>query len=171
VALESVERALARLYTDAALRERFYAAPEPTAAELGLDAADLGRVLAVDRERVELFAESLVAKRFGEVRQLLPRALAAFGEAALGERFAAFARDFLPEGVHKHRADALAFAAALEGDAARFDLAVLSLFHRLEGRAARPRPGPAVAFARLGARRVLLVRGRRSSRYRTVRLP
>jgi hypothetical protein len=174
VGLEAVEAALARLYTDARLRERFVAAPAETAAEMGLSPEDAGRVASVDRRQVEAFAESLWLKRFGEAAAQLGRSRAALGEEALRERFFEFARGFVPEGVHKHRADALAFAswlaAALEGDArdaARFDRAALGLFFRLEGAAARRRPGPAVAIVRAGGRRRVLVRLPGSEQYRT----
>ncbi len=170
--LEAVELALARLYTDDRLRARFFAEPERVAVEIGLAPEDAERLLAVDRSRIELFAESLRIKRFGEVRRLVPRTLAAIGEEALRERFFEFARDFTPEGVHKHHADALAFAAHLTPslDAARFDAAVLGLFHRLDGRSAVARTGPAVALVRLDGRRALLLRARRSARFRVVRL-
>ena len=144
--LEAVQAALARLYTDDGLRERFFAAREETAAAMGLAPDDASRVAAVDRGQVEAFAESLRIKRFGEVRDLVPRARAVLGDEALGERFFAVAPGFLPSGVYKHVADAMAFAAAL-GDVGRFDRAALGLFWRLEGTAATPRRGLAVALA------------------------
>jgi hypothetical protein len=163
VGLEAVQAALARLYTDDRLRERFFAAPGETAAAMGLAPADAARVVDVDRGQVEAFAESLKIKRYGEVRDLVPRARAAIGEEALRERFLAFASAFLPSGVHKHAADALAFADAL-GDAGRFDRAALGLFWRLEGTAARPRRGLAVAFVH----GTLLVRWPGADRYRGI---
>lgn len=171
--LEAVELALARLYTDDRLRASFFADPERVAAAIGLAPEDAARLLAVDRTRIERFAESLKIKRFGEVRRLVPRMLAALGEEALRERFFAFTSGFTPEGVHKHHADALAFAAHLTPtlDAARLDAAVLGLFHRLDGRSAVARAGPAVALVRMDGRRALLLRARRSSRFRFVRLP
>lgn len=177
MSLEAIEGALARLYTDDGLRERFFAAPEAVGPELGLDAEGARQLGAADRSRIDLFAESLRAKRLGEVRGLLAGLREAIGEEAFRDRFLAFARGFVPEGVHKHHADAIAFAReagrALEGeacDAARFDLARIGLFFRLDGGAAVPRPGPAAALVRRGGRRVLLLRARGSSRLRAVRL-
>lgn len=163
--LEAVQAALARLYTDDRLRERFFAAPGETAAAMGLAPEDAARVADIDREQVEAFAESLKLKRFGEVRDLLPRARASIGDEALRERFLAFAAGFLPAGLHKHVADALAFSSAL-GDAGRFDRAALGLFWRLEGTAATPRRGLAVALVR----GTLLVRWPGSERYQRLSL-
>ena len=178
MSLEAVERTLARLYTDERFRERFYAGPEAAAAEVGLDADDLRGVLAIDRSEVDRFAESLRRKRLGEVRGLLAVLRDAMGDAALADAFLEFAREFVPEGVHKHHADAMAFAAWMAGrsdhevrDAARFERARLGLFFRLEGCEARRRRGVAIALARRGGRRVLLYRMGDSSRFRVVGLP
>ena len=179
MSLETVERALAQLYTDDQFRERFYTAPEGAAAEIGLDDDELRGLLAIDRSQVERFAESLRRKRLGEVRELLPALREAMGERELADAFLEFAREFVPEGVQKHHADAMAFAAwaaeRAEGesrDAARFERARLGLFFRLEGREARRRGrGLAVALARRGGRRLLLYRMGDSSRFGVVGLP
>jgi hypothetical protein len=173
VGLAELEEALARLYTDDGLRARFFADPRSVGAELRLEESEAERLAATDRERIELFAETLRLKRFGEVRGLLPRSLAALGEDELRARFLNFAREFVPEGVYKHHADALAFAGSLvdrlEGAprrAAAFDGAVLGLFYRPRGRGAVARRGPAVALVRVEHGVALLTRMRGSSRYR-----
>jgi hypothetical protein len=59
----ALERFLARLYTDAKLRRDFLARPEAVALAAGLDpegAADLARI---DRDGLELAAESYRRKR------------------------------------------------------------------------------------------------------------
>jgi hypothetical protein len=175
VGLAEVEAALARLYTDDRLRENFFADPRAVGAELGLSDGEARQLGSADRRRVELFAESLRLKRLGEVRGLLPRTAAVLGDGELRALFLEFAGDFVPEGTHKHRADALAFAEYAAGrlcgqarEAARFDLAVQRLFFRLDGAAALPRSGPALAVARRDGRRVLLVRPWKSARYRSI---
>jgi hypothetical protein len=164
VSLEAFESALARLATDDALRARFAAAPAETADALGLDGQDAERLAALDRDRLDLFAEQLRLKRYGEVRAQLPRALAALGDEELRRRFLVFAAGFLPEGVNKHRADALAYAGSL-GEVGRFDHAALRLFWHLDGHGARARRGPAVVVMRDGSVVWLLVRARDASRY------
>jgi hypothetical protein len=176
VSLEAVERTLARLYTDDRFRERFYAGPEAAAA-LGLGEDELRELLVVDRAQVERFAESLKRKRLGEVRGLLPSLRDAMDGRAFADMFFEFARAFVPEGVHKHHADAIRFAGWVAeradrevGNAARFERARLGLFFRLEGCEARRRRGVAIALARRGGRRVLLYRLGDSSRFGVVGL-
>jgi hypothetical protein len=95
----------------------------------------------------------------------------------LQDYFFEFARTFVPEGVHKHNADALAFADWLadrldgaDRDAAALDRAALGLFHRLDGNAARTRGGPSAAIVRANGVWVLFVRAPGSARFRTVRV-
>jgi hypothetical protein len=108
--LAEVQAALARLYTDAAWREAFLAAPETTGGALGLDPAEARALAAQPAPRLRFVADSLRRKRLNEVVKLLPSA-----HRALGPRFAAlfwqFADGYLPRGPHRHRADARAFAA------------------------------------------------------------
>lgn len=110
--LAQVQAALARLYTDPAWRERFQTAPAPTAAALGLDAAEARQLAALPAAQVELVARSLVRKRLGEVAKLLPLSRQAFGP-----RFAALfwqhAAAYQPRGLRRHARDAVAFAAFL----------------------------------------------------------
>jgi hypothetical protein len=173
VPLESLQRALARLYLDDGLRERFYAAPRETGASLDLTADEVASLLAADRGRLEFFADSLRFKRLEEAKRLLPRTLDALGDQNFRSRFLEFAREFVPSGVDKHPADAMAFAGRVASSAtgpevARFERSALGLFYRLDGTAAYPRRGPSVAFVRLDGRRALLWRSRDAARYRTL---
>jgi hypothetical protein len=177
VGLAELEGALARLYTDDALRERFFADPAREAATLGLSGDEAARLAASDRGRIDLFADTLRVKRFGEVSRLLPRTLAAAGEERFRQLFFEFATTFVPEGVHKHTADALAFAsrltARLDGaarGAAALDRAALGLFYRPAGNGASARRGPAVAVVRADGAWVLLLRAFGSARFRAFRL-
>jgi hypothetical protein len=117
MALAEVQRALARLYTDTAVRERFLADPARVGAALGLSADEAALLARLPAAQLRYFADSLRRKRLGEVAKRLP-----LTHQALGARFAArfwqYADTFLPHGPHKHRQDAVAFAAFLARTAA-----------------------------------------------------
>jgi hypothetical protein len=80
--LSELQRALARLSTDAALREQFLADPEAAGLALGLSPGS-GRILAqLPVQPLEAFARSLLYKRMGDVGRLLPHT-----RRVLGKRF------------------------------------------------------------------------------------
>lgn len=58
-----LEAFVARLYTDAALRNEFIARPEAVALAAGLDAATARRLAGTDLEGLELAADSFAHKR------------------------------------------------------------------------------------------------------------
>ncbi|MFO1327092.1 MAG: hypothetical protein U1F56_07015 [Rubrivivax sp.] len=62
-AAQALEALLARLYTDAALRDAFLAAPEDVARRAGLSDEQSRRLAAIDREGLVLAAASLAARR------------------------------------------------------------------------------------------------------------
>jgi hypothetical protein len=68
VSAPAMERLLARLYTDAALRRRFVAEPLEVARQAGLDAAEARAFAAIDREGLVLAARSYAHKRAGRAR-------------------------------------------------------------------------------------------------------
>ncbi|MFN3648410.1 MAG: hypothetical protein ACK47B_02415 [Armatimonadota bacterium] len=115
--LAEVQRTLARLYTDEALRERFFAAPQEVARELGLDPDDSARLAALAEQEVRDFAAALLRKRLGHVTALLPATAAALG-AELEPRFRRHAQRRVPSGAQKHREDAIAFAEGLAAEPA-----------------------------------------------------
>jgi hypothetical protein len=106
------QAALARLYVDPNIRERFRKDPYALCRELGLKASDaeLLRSLAVDQ--VDSFARSLRRKRLCEVRKLLPRSCRALGDR-YRPLFHDYAAGYLPTGIHRHSYDAAAFAGYL----------------------------------------------------------
>jgi len=115
--LAETQRALARLYTDARLRERFFADPFKTGEEFGLGRDEAEQLARLSAPQVNFFAGTLHAKRLQEVRDLLPLTVRALGERA-APLFRAYAETNLPGGIKKHRADAAAFADYLAaGDA------------------------------------------------------
>ena len=60
---------LARLYTDVAFRARFLAAPKQVALSEGLTPAEAEAIAAIDRDGLELAAESFEIKRSGKRRK------------------------------------------------------------------------------------------------------
>ena len=113
--LTEVQTALARLYTDRSLRERFFADPGLIGRELGLSEKEAAQIAQVSSAQVGVFARSLVSKRCGEVEKLMPRT-----RQAMGPQFTTLFQDYaaapIPEGIHKHRDDARAFAVFLQRD-------------------------------------------------------
>ena len=113
MALADRQRILARLATDAPLRDQLAADPGALATTLGLDPDDAAWLAALPRESLDGFAGSLVAKRRGEVGKLLPLTARALGPVAFAERFREYAARPIPDGPRRHVADAVAFAATV----------------------------------------------------------
>ena len=65
----AMEAFLARLYTDGELRRAFLARPEAAAREAGLDEQAVRSLAAIDREGLELAADSYDTKRAGHARK------------------------------------------------------------------------------------------------------
>jgi hypothetical protein len=107
--LAEVQVALARLYTDAAWREQFFAGPLRVGCAAGLtpeEATQLARMRAAD---VNFFALTLHSKRLHEIHKLLPLSRRALGPGC-DDSFRAYAETYQPDGPKKHRDDALMFA-------------------------------------------------------------
>jgi hypothetical protein len=158
VGLSEVQGALARLYTDRTLRERFFADPPGTGASLGL-APDEAVQLAGSRGPIEAFARSLQAKRRGDTARMLPATCRELRER-FGPLFREYATGAPPNGVRKTQLDAARFAEFLA--------------HAL---GADPAAQPAVELARYeaawlqagGPERCLLVRWFRLPVHRMIR--
>lgn len=100
--------ALARLLSDRALRLRFAADATQVARELELPPCDAEILCAMDPAALEAQAQTLVAKRRGEVARIAPQTwnlLAAAG----AELFDEYACDRWPTGHLRHPQDTLAF--------------------------------------------------------------
>lgn len=111
--LVEFQSALARLYTDSLLRERFYADPSTIGQQLSLTDAETSQIAQLSATQVVVFAASIVAKRRHEVGKLLPltrRVLA----RRFQDDFARYAVAPIPEGLDKHRQEAITFATFLE---------------------------------------------------------
>lgn len=109
--LAQVQQALARLYTEASLREQFFAEAEACGAALGLSPVEVAQIVEATGQ-IQFFAESLQRKRLNEVNRLLPLTRRALGRA-FGTLFLRYAATFTPRGVRKHQADAIHFADCL----------------------------------------------------------
>jgi hypothetical protein len=68
----ALEIFLARLYTDAAARERFTADPEGEAARAGLSAGECTAMVRCDRVGLEMAAESFDHKRAQHAKRRVP---------------------------------------------------------------------------------------------------
>lgn len=108
MSLKQQQDLLARLYTDASFRARFFAGPALAAAELGIDADEANAIAAASREELDFFSESLFQKRLREVGNLLPLTKRELGDA-FRDHFRVFAGDFVPRSVRKHVEDAVAY--------------------------------------------------------------
>ncbi len=108
------QAALARLAVDAELLEQFLSEPSAAAAGLGI-APHEAELLASRVGGLARFARSLVSKRLGEARRLLPRTA-----LLLGERFDTVFRRYAAttpsRGPRRHERDALALADRLASE-------------------------------------------------------
>ena len=113
MALEEIQRVLAKLYTDAVLRERFFADPQRVAEGMGLSFYEAHELAQLSAEQVNFFARSLQRKRLNEACKLLP-----ITHRMMGKRFAPlflkYANTRVPTGPKKHLEDAIAFSSFLE---------------------------------------------------------
>lgn len=104
--LAARQQMLARLFTDAPLREQMLSDPERMRSAFDLDAEEVVQLVG----ECDRFAISLIHKRRGEVEKLLPLSRRAMGKHHFTTCFSTFARQSVPHGAKKHRADAIAFA-------------------------------------------------------------
>jgi hypothetical protein len=110
--LAEVQGALARLYIDPALRDRFFAEPASMGAELGLGPDESRGLADVSRRQVEQFAASLRRKRRDQARRVIPIAARALGER-FGGLFERYMAESEPRGSKADLDDAVGFVAAL----------------------------------------------------------
>ncbi len=112
--LAETQKFLARLYTSAALRERFSADPLQVGKEFGLSADEAQQLGQTSARALDFFADTLLSKRLREVVKLMP-----LTHAELRQNFASYFKQYaaetpIPEGGKKHLEDALAFAEYLQ---------------------------------------------------------
>ena len=112
MSLRDIQALLARLYTNEALREAFFADPAAFQAQHHLSDELLHYLQAIAQDDLRFFAQSLRRKRLHAIRQLLPASSRAL-HASLEDLFTRFSAAFTPQGTRKHHQDALAFSRAL----------------------------------------------------------
>ncbi len=108
-----VQEFLAQIYTNSALRKRFFTHPESVGKELNLSDLEIQELSQLSEKEVNLFAISLQRKRLGEVRDLLPLTNQVLG-SNFKKLFKEYVETYLPQGIRKHQDDAIAFAAFME---------------------------------------------------------
>ena len=116
--LAKLQGVLARLYTDASLRERFFADPEGVSEVLGLSSGEAQQLARMSAQQVNFFANSLKRKRLNEAHKMLPLTCRVLGKR-FGSLFRRYADTHAPSGVKKHLEDAIAFSRFVEQDAAK----------------------------------------------------
>lgn len=112
--LAKIQQILAQLYTNSELRKRFFANPQTVGAELGLSDSETQQLSQLSVQEVNVFANSLKWKRLGEVRELLPRTARVLGKN-FTSLFWRYAETHLPQGLKKHREDAMVAPRTAEG--------------------------------------------------------
>ncbi len=118
MALVQVQSLLARLYTDADLREKFFVDPDQIAKEFCLSQTEVENFSQINHIQIKSFSVSLIQKRLSEVRKKL-----GLTSRLLGPRFPPlffrFAQAKPGHGIRKHLEDCFAFADFLRSVARR----------------------------------------------------
>lgn len=103
------QAALAKLLTNASLRQQFKRTPELVREELGLDESDVAFLSRIAADQVDHHARSLLRKRLGYARNTLTATAQSLG-GEFQPTFLRFASEHqLPLGERRYERDALAF--------------------------------------------------------------
>ena len=110
--LAEVQKVMAQLFIDPAIRRQFFDDPTAIGAKLGLSAAEARSLARVSQGQFEQFGDSLVRKRRDQVRRSLPNTARVLGRefTAIFDRYVNQAR---PRGSRALLDDAALFVAAL----------------------------------------------------------
>jgi hypothetical protein len=111
--LAEVQKVMAELFIDQAIRSQFFDDPTAIGAKLGLSAMEAQSLAQVSQCQFEQFGNSLVRKRRDQVRRSLPNTAGVLGRefTSLFDRYMNQAR---PRGSRADLDDAADFVAALE---------------------------------------------------------
>ena len=110
---ENFTSVLGRLLTDSQLRAEFERDANQFARRLTLSDRDRNALLSIPATQLAKQAQTLVEKRFAEVRSLLPQTFEQLGPRS-NELFNNFAASYWPEGHKRHLADAIHFGEYLK---------------------------------------------------------
>lgn len=110
--LIDLQNAMARLFTDELFQQQLVNDPQLIGVESGLTAEEIDSLMTLAKEAIPAFSNSLLRKRFGEVRRLLPASSTILG-AKNWPLFRDFAANHPTTGCHRHRQDAIEFADSL----------------------------------------------------------
>lgn len=108
MALVHIQSLLARIYTDAPLRQRFLLNPDDVAREYHLEDFEIKQIMTLSKSQVENFAVSLIYKRLGEIRKKLFLTARLLGKK-FPRLFFEYAKKSSPRGVKKHLKDTFLF--------------------------------------------------------------
>ena len=113
MALAQIQHLMARLYTEAELRQRFFENTSRLGQAFGLDPEEVKLLGQVAPQQVGSFADSLHRKRLSAVAKLLP-----LSQSVLRKRFGALFQRYVetqvPQGIQRHHRDAIAFCTFAE---------------------------------------------------------
>jgi hypothetical protein len=111
--LAEVQKAMAQLFVDRAIRSQFFDDPAATGAMLGLSAAEAQSLAQVSQCQFEHFGKTLVLKRRDQVRSSLPNTARVLGRE-FTSLFDRYLNQALPRGSRALLDDTALFVAALE---------------------------------------------------------
>lgn len=100
--------AIGRLLNSQELRDQFEASPEQVAQELNIASEDLAAFVSLDRDQLRRHADTLLDKRWHEIRRLLPMTISELGQRA-EEIFRFYATNDWPVGHRRPPVDAFRF--------------------------------------------------------------
>ena len=106
--LATTQAVLSRLYTDTDFRKLFSLDPQAALKTIGLEGEDALQIATVKPQQLRFFARSLIRKRLGEVKKLLPLTRHALGEV-FDPLFRSYAANNRLESGKAHQKDAVRF--------------------------------------------------------------
>lgn len=104
--------ALSRLLSNASLRHRHRQDPIQAAGLLSIRAEDRDALIALDPDQLDAQAHTLLTKRLGAARRMVPELFDENAEETANQ-FLAYAETFWPTGHNRHHEDALNFCSYL----------------------------------------------------------
>jgi len=111
--LKEQQAALAKLYTSESSRDHLASSGSTRDSSLKLNQAEQAKLNSILQDEVKSFATSLIRKRLGQVKNMLPGTCALLGET-LWDLFQCFAANQSTSGVKRHLIDARNFTRYLD---------------------------------------------------------